>query len=570
MIENKKIETLKDILKEKCEVYKDNIAFLEKDTITREFREIKYSEFKEDVVALGTALIDLGLKDEKIIVFGENSYKWITTYMAVTCGVGIIVPIDKELPQNEIVNLINRSNAKAIVYSSRRTDKIEAIKDEVPNIKCYIEMDKENSDDVSLSYDKLVESGKKSVLSGNNTYMDIKIDKRAFKILLFTSGTTSNAKGVMLCHENVATSIYAANEILPLVPEDRFFSLLPIHHTYELTGSFMYPLTYGASIGICEGLKYIAKDIALVKPTAMMVVPAVLELLNKSIQKGIEEQGKSKLVKMVVNVFKPFGDSGKSLKRKVFKDIYAKVGGRLKYVFCGAAPIDKDLAQKFEDLGLYFLQGFGLTETAPLITGTYKKGRVIGSVGKEIPFTETKILNPNEDGIGEIITKGTHVMLGYYENEEETNRVVKDGWFNTEDLGYMDKEGNFYVSGRTKNVIIASNGKNVYPEEIENIINQIPLVKESLVYAKDEKGQKDIQVAAMVTIDEEYLKEKYGEEGLDKEKIYDIIWKDIKVINSKLVSYKAVKHLEIKDEDFIKTTTLKIKRFEELKKLNNN
>lgn len=565
-----RMNTLKDVLTEKCITFKDNIAYLEKDHEKQIFNEITYGQFRKDIIALGTALLNRNLKGKKIVVIGENSYRWMVSYMAVTCGVGIIVPIDKELPANEIENLIKISQASAIIYSSKKKEEMDKIRKNLTGVELFIEMNKEKSDNDTASYNDLLSYGNEFVDSGDNSYMEIEIKPKDFTVLLFTSGTTASPKGVMICHQNITTSAFAAGDVLPITSDDRFLSVLPIHHTYELTGTYIFCLANGASVAICEGLKYIQKDLTLAKPTAMMVVPLILEKLNRKIQKGIKEKGKEKLVKMVVNVFKPFGDAGKNLKRKLFKDIYAEFGGNLKYIFCGAASIEKGLAQSFEDLGFYFIQGYGLTETAPLITGTFKETRVIGSIGKEIQYTKTKIFEPNEQGIGEIITSGDNVFLGYYENEEETKRAIRDGWFHTGDLGYADKDGNYYMTGRSKNVIVTKNGKNIFPEEIEERINKIDMVLESLVYGEEDKEDKtDVTVTALVTLDQEYITEKYGKSRPTVEEIYKEIWNEIKKINATLVTYKAVKKLVIKEDDFVKTTTMKIKRFAEIDKHKN-
>lgn len=559
------MNTLKDILEISCEKYKKKIAFLEKDNKKQTFNEITYGEFKEDVVSLGTALLKRGLKGEKIVVIGENSYKWFTTYMAVACGVGIIVPMDKELPSNEIANLVNISKAKAIVFSSKKREMVLELKEQMKTVTTFIEMDSKNSDDISISYNELIKEGKKLVKNGDNSYMNITIDKREFRILLFTSGTTSKPKGVMLCHENIAANIAAAYDILTLKPSDRFLSVLPIHHTYELTGTYVFPLWFGCSIAICGGLKYISKDMELAKPTAVMVVPLILEKIDRKIKRSLKEQGKEELINSMVKITNNLKKAHINIKRVLFKPIYNKLGGRLKYLFCGAAPIDRQLAQGFEDLGFCFLQGYGLTETAPLIAGI--RSRKLGSVGRPIKSGETRIFNPDDEGVGEIITKGPNVMLGYFENEEETNKVLIDGWFHTGDLGYFDEDGDLFITGRCKNVIVTKNGKNIFPEELENMLNKIPLVDESIVYGlESEEDKTDITVAAIVTLDKEYLEEVYGKDIPTKDELYKTIWEEIKNINSKLVSYKAIKDLKIKDDEFVKTTTMKIKRYMEIKK----
>lgn len=562
------LDTLKDILNIKCEEHKDRIAFLEKDKKTNQYKEIKYKQLQSDAYSLGTVMLEkLNLKDKKVAVIGENSYKWYITYMAVACGVGIIVPLDKELPQNEIYNLLERSDARCIVYSSRKKELVEALKDKLPEDMVYIEMDKEKSDNISYSYDELIAQGRELIDEGNTNYIDSKVDKDAFKILLFTSGTTARSKGVMLSHRNLVSNIYSARMILSNTKELRYFSVLPMHHTYEFMVTYLNPTSDGASVAICEGLKYISKNIEETKPSVLVVVPLLVENINKKIEKSIKESHKEKLFGTMAKVTTGLSKLGLDVRRIIFKQIQDKFGGKLKYIFCGAAPIDKTLVEKMESYGFIFLQGYGLTETSPLAAATLPGKNKYGTVGKPVAGVEIRIDLSEGETTGEIMIKGPNVMIGYYEDEAETNKVLKKGWFYTGDVGYFDPEGNLVISGRIKNVIVTKNGKKIFPEEIEFIINNIPIVKESMVYGlEDEEDETDVTIVAKVTLDEEYMDETYGATRPTNEEIYKSIWEDIKKINRGLVSYKAVKKLEIKNDDFEKTTTMKIKRFVELKK----
>ncbi|MCX8074257.1 MAG: AMP-binding protein [Clostridia bacterium] len=563
-----RLETLKDILTVRCKMYKDRIAFLEKDIKTREYKEIKYDRVVEDIYAFGTALTEkLNVINKRVAVIGENSYKWFVTYMATVCGAGIIVPLDKELPANEILNLIERSKTEVLVYSSKKKELIESLREKLPSNFIYIEMDKEASDETSYSFDMLVEEGKELIDTGNTRYIDMKVDKDEFRILLFTSGTTAKSKGVMLCHRNLTANIYSCAFLLPDIKDLRFFSVLPMHHTYEFMITYLNSIAGGASIAICEGLKYVVKNMQETKPSVVVAVPILVENINKKLKKAIKETGKEKLVNSLSKVATGLNKFGIDIRRIIFKKIQDNFGGNLKYFFCGAAPIDDKIVKEIESYGFNFVQGYGLTETSPLATATDPQHNAIGTVGKAVEGVEVRIDLNEGDSSGEIMIKGQNVMLGYYENEEETNNVLKKGWFYTGDLGYFDKNGNLIISGRIKNMIVTKNGKKIFPEEIEFLINRIPIISESMVYGYESADDDtDITVAAKVTLDEEYISETYGSIRPSDEEIHKIIWEEIKKINRELVSYKAVKKLEIKKDEFEKTTTLKIKRFAEMQK----
>lgn len=572
MEKEKIMDSLKDIVNIRCDKYGDKTAFLEKVEGDKEFKKISYKMLKEDINALGTILLNkFHLKGEKIAVIGENSSKWYETYMAVACGVGIIVPLDKELPENEIINLLERSDAKCIIYSSRKKDVIESLKSKIDYDLICIEMSKEKSDDTSYSFDELLKEGKKLINKGNTEYIDTKIDREAFNMLVFTSGTTANSKGVMLSHKNICSDIYYCYDIVPMFGKFTCLSVLPIHHTLELTLTYLFMTSVGGTIAICEGLKYIVKDMKEIKPDFMVVVPALIEKMENKIEKTIESKNKTKVVNIVGNIANGLSKIGIDLRRSIFKDVQQGLGGNLKYFFCGGAPLDKEVHKKMERFGFKFLQGYGLTETAPLAAGNRLNDREPGTVGKSVCGDEIRIdLSKNEDensNVGEIIIKGDNVFLGYYNDEEETKKTLKKGWFYTGDLGYFDLKGNLVIAGRNKNVIVTPNGKKIFPEEVEQLINKISLVEESMVYGKSLDGSgKDLIVACMVTLNEEYIEEKYPNSRPTDEELHDMIWNEIKKINKSMVPYKSIKELEVKKDKFVKTTTLKIKRFEEIKK----
>ena len=576
MEELKNLQSLKDIINIRYDLVLDKTAFIEKEAGKEKFENITYREVKNKINGLGTYMLNkLNINGEKIAVIGENSHKWYVTYMAVACGVGIIVPLDKGLPENEILSLIERSDVRAIVYSHRRSEMIQNIREDLPEDMIYIDMQKEKSDNISLSFDEIVAEGIKMIEKGDRSFIYAKIDSNAFSVLLYTSGTSDKSKGVMLSHKNLCANIYSCSCVVPTFGKYTCFSILPMHHTYEFTLDYLFMTAAGGTIGICQGLKYFSKDIKIIKPDFVLCVPAFIERISKTIEKNIKETGKAKMIKVVQKVANGFNKMGIDFRRSVFKKVQEGFGGNLKYLFCGAAPLDPELIDIMESYGFNFLQGYGLTETSPLVSGTSLKFDANGTVGKAVEGVEIRIdLSKNEDensNIGEIIVKGDNVMLGYYNDPKATKEVLKDGWFYTGDLGYFNVAGNLVVTGRKKNVIVTANGKNIYPEEIENLINKLPFVAETMVYGKNkDKKSKDVIVAARITLDREAIEQKYGEDNIPSDyEIYDIVLEEIKRINRMLSTYKNVKELEIKKDEFVKTTTMKVKRKEEIKKTTN-
>lgn len=562
-------KTVKEIFKRSIEKYKNNIYILERPNHDHKakFEEFTYERFGNDAINLGTGLMKyLNLSNERIIIIGENTYYWYVSYFSILCGVGIAVPVDKELPNNEIENVIKRSRAAAVIYSKKKKDAIDKIKDNLPMVKYFIEM---NSDegvqgrDVGIEH--VIAEGKKLTDAGNTEYMDVEIDPEEFKFLIFTSGTTSQAKGVMLCHRNLAENVNAVSKYVKIYERDRFFSVLPLHHTYESSIGALLPFANGSSVAICGGLRYIVPDMQESKPTAMLAVPLLVESLYKKINQSIEKSGKAGLVNSMLHLTNMLKSVGIDIKRKVFKEIYDNLGGNMRIIVSAAAPIDKKIGKWVQDIGIEFLQGYGLTETAPIAALTPECDPRVGSVGLPVNCAQIKIHNPNENGEGEIWIKSQTLMLGYYEDEEATKEVVHDGWFNSGDIGYQDKDGYVYVTGRSKNVIVTQNGKNIYPEEIELLLSKIPEIKECMVYGKEVEGEKELIISVKVIPNMEEIENLHGKD-LSEEEIHKIIWNKIKEVNKSLTSYKAIKNLEIKHDEFAKTTTMKIKRYVELQK----
>ena len=490
-------KTIKEIFIRSREKFSNEIFMLQKFHPKEEFTKITYKEFTDDVIALGTSLVNkYNLKDKRIVIIGENTYHWYVSYMAMLCGTGIAVPVDKELPANEIENVINRSNASAVIYSSKKKDIIKKVEDKLPNVKYFIQMNSdEELQNKEVGLNTIINEGKKAVKNGDETFLKINIDPEEFKILIFTSGTTSNSKGVMLNNRNLAENINAVSTDVYLDTNDRLFSILPLHHTYESSIGFLLPFANGASIAVCQGLKYIVPDLQETKPTAIIAVPLLIESIYKKINKTIEKSKKTGLVNSMIHVTNGLKSIGVDVKRKVFNDIYENLGGNLRIIVSAAAPIDPKVGKWLQNIGICFLQGYGLTETAPIAALTPEYDARVGSAGKAVNCATLKIDNPNEKGEGEVLIKSETLMIGYYEDKEATDAVIEidehgDRWFHSGDVGYLDDDGFLYITGRTKNVIVTQNGKNIYPEEIELMLGEVKEIKECMVYGKEVERRK--------------------------------------------------------------------------------
>ncbi len=554
------IENLKELLNKSVELYGEKPAFL---LNKKNSPSITYSRFKEDVDALGTSLLELGLKNKCVAIIGENRYEWCTAYMAVTGGVGIAVPIDRELHISEIENIISRCEADAIIYSNKLSSEIQKLSLTATSVKYFVNMDAEKDNDFYISFNELVNRGRELIAAGNKDFVEAELDNNSTAVLLFTSGTTGLAKGVMLSHKNICSNIVSVRSTVMVSPEDTSLSILPIHHTYECTIGFLAFIYSGASIAFNEGLKYIAKNLKEVRPTILVVVPLILENLYKKIwaQAAKQKFGKLKLhlaifiTAVLNNIFHL------DIRKKVFKQIHDNVGGKLRLVLTGAAAIDPTVSKGFRKMGIKVLQGYGLTECAPLVAGNRDEEYKDSSVGKPLPGVEVKINNPDENGIGEILVKGQNVMQGYFKDEAETRRNIIDGWFHTGDLGTIDKSGYVYITGRSKNIIITNNGKNVYPEELEASINKNPCVQESLVAGEVDQATGETHIHAHILPNLEYIKEKFKGLSLSKDELMNLFSEIVKNINKDLPLYRRIRKFTLRESDFVKTTTKKIKRF---------
>ena len=561
-----KFTDLKDVLLKTGAVYGDRPAYIFKTEEKGKFRTITHKEFRENINALGTTLIQMGLKDKRIALISENRYEWELSYLAVAAGVGVIVPLDKALPDNELESLILRSQVEAIIYSSKYDVIMKTLREKKnTNLKYFISMDLEENTQGIYAEKALVEKGKKLLTDGNKTYIDAKIDSEKMGIMLFTSGTTAMSKAVMLSHKNLVTNVMDIIQRFDLTDEDRFLSFLPLHHVFECTVGFLYPISIGGSIAFCEGVKHMAENIKEFEITAMISVPAVFDIIYRKVMKTIEKKGKLANLEKGKKVSQFLLKMKIDLRKQLFKEVHESLGPKLKLVVTGGAALDPETEKGFNDLGFDVEQGYGLTETAPVIAAETPKCRRLGSIGKKFPSVEVKIDDPDEEGIGELMAKGPSIMLGYYENEEATKSALEsDGWFHTGDLARIDKDGFIYISGRKKSVIVLNNGKNVFPEEIETLLNKVEGIKETFVFEKKEDDG-DVKVCVEIVYDKELIKELYNIEG--EENIKEFLWDKVKEVNKLMPKYKYVREMVITEEPLIKTTTLKIKRHEELKKV---
>ena len=563
----KSFKNLKEMINNTKEQYGEVSAFKFKNPETKEMYTMSYNDYIDDVNALGTALIDLGLKGKKIGVIGENRYEWEESYLSVTCGTGIVVPLDKALTENELLSLIERSEIEAIFYTSKYTEVMErAQKEKIGKIKFFISMDLEEKIGDIYSHKELIKKGKELLAKGNREFLDAEIDNDAMAVMLFTSGTTSQSKAVMLSHTNLTSNIYDIGSIFDFNQNDTLLSFLPLHHCFECTVGFLFPVSKGATIAFCEGIRHIAENLKEFQATVMIAVPVLFENMYKKVWQGIDKKGKTKTVKFALKLSNFLRFFNIDLRKKLFKDIHANFGGKLRLLVAGGAAFDTEAEKGFTDLGVDTFQGYGLSETSPVVAAENPTYHKLGSIGKTFPSFESKIVDPDEYGIGELAVKGPSVMLGYYGNEEATKECLIDGWFHTGDLAYIDKDGFIFITGRKKSVIVLKNGKNVFPEETETLINKIPGVKESFVFGKpDENDENDLKMCVEVVFDRDIMKSEYGLEK--NEDIKAKLWEKIKEINKTMPKYKYVKELIITEEELIKTTTLKIKRHEEIKKV---
>ena len=542
-----------------------------------EYKAVNYGLLQHDVNALGTKLVNMGLKGSRIAVMGQGCYEWIASYLSVINGTGVVVPIDKELTGAEIGNLMKAGGCDTIFATRNECKKLRGI----PEVRRLIVMDfygdrtdpsvepeptelVEADPGVEVySWRKLLLEGERLLEQGERGFMEAEIDPDEMAVILFTSGTTGNPKGVMLSHRNITSNIMDVCRICQVYESDKTLSILPIHHTYECTLGMLLVIYRGASTAFSEGMKYITQNMKEAQNTFIIVVPRVLEMVYSSILKGVEKQGKQKAFAALLKVNKGLRRAGINVSRTLFGTVLNALGGKLRVVITGAAALNPDILRAFEEFGITVLQGYGMTECTPLIAGTpgsAPKERYLkaGSVGTVVDSGEVKIVDQDEYGIGEILFKGPNVMLGYYDMPEETARVIEpDGFMHTGDLGYADKDGWLYLTGRKKNVIVTKTGENVYPEEIEDIISGYAAIDECMVFPYHDNGEETvaIQILPVKEVVETRLGHEASEEDMDKY-FTDLV----KEFNQRLAPYKRIKHVFVRKQDFVRTTTRKIRR----------
>ncbi len=558
--EHLEISDLKDMLNKTGKKYGEKIAYKIKNEEGK-YRTITHNEVREMVDSLGTALINLGLKGKRIAIIGENRYEWEIVYLAIVCGTGIVVPLDKSLPENELKELVERSEIEAIFYSKKYEETIEKIKYSQKNkLKHMISMDLKKHCKGIYSQEELIEEGKELIEKGNTEFLDAKINAEEMSIMLFTSGTTSKSKVVALSHKNICSNLMDIGSILDVTSDDVLLSILPIHHVFECTVGFLFSLYKGAQTVFCDGLRHVVENLKEYQVTVMACVPAIYERIFMIIRKQLEKQGKVEEIIQKENMYK---NQSMEVRKEVFKEIHDLIGGKVKLFISGAASLDANIEEKYRLLGINIVQGYGLTETSPVVAIGTNKHYKTGSIGKAVPSVEAKLVDVNDEGIGELIVKGPNVMLGYFNNQKATKEVIKDGWFYTGDLAKIDEEGYIYICGRKKSVIVLKNGKNIFPEEMENLVNKIEGVKESFIFGKQQSEDKnDIKINVKIVFDKEIVKNAYKVET--DEEIQNVLSRKIKEINQTMPKYKAIRGIILTEEPLIKTTTNKIKRQENL------
>ena len=552
------ISNFRELVK-KYEGYGENIAFKYKRN--GKVEEVTYSKYVGDIKKVAEKVISSDVK--RVAVIGNNRYEWCITYLGVTTAGRIIVPLDKALTDKEIEKLLKRSGVDAIVYEEKYQNAVDEAISQGCNIKYKICMDNIEKDGV-LKFENMLKDGEDVIKAGKAKYDEIKLNENEMYIMLFTSGTTNEPKAVMLSQENICKNVSNYQYNFMIHETDTLLSFLPIHHTFECSITFLYGTFCGATIAFCEGLRYIADNLKEFKVSVFVAVPLVLETMAKKIQKAIADSGKKGLIDKMTKLSHGLLKCKIDVRKKLFKPVLKQFDEYLRVVLYGAAPMDKVTIEWYNDLGIELIQGYGLTESSPVLTAESSDKKRAGSIGIPLKNVEIKIDNPDKNGIGEILGKGPNIMLGYYENEEATKKTLDNGWHHTGDYGYIDNDGFIYITGRKSDIIVLKNGKNIYPQELEFLINKLPYVEENMVYARN-KSKTDTVLCAKIVYNKDNIKDHFGEKT---EKEYEkLVWEDIKNINKELPTFKHIKEIILTDKPLEKTTTQKVKRFVELKKL---
>ena len=559
LYEVRKITDLRDMLTQSVMLYQDMTAFMIKKKRGMPYENVSFKQFGEDVESMGTALSNLLGLGSRVAILSESRYEWYVSYLSVTNGTGVIVPLDKELPPQEIAGLLNRSQADCLIYSVSKQGLIDSIQSEISSVKHFICMDAPTQADV-LDFHTLLSEGRKLVTDGNRLFIDAPLDPEEMTVLLFTSGTTDRSKAVMLSQRNITANLEGMCAMTYIGPEDVFLSVLPLHHTYECTCGFLCQIYRGSTIAQCEGLRYIVPNMQESKATVILVVPLMLEMFHRAIMKKAKADTKaSRKFTFGIALSGFLRKIGIDHRRKIFKAVHDNFGGRLRLIISGGASVDPQVMRDMQNMGIHCIQGYGLTECSPILALNRDVDYNNLSAGLAMPGVEIKIIGKDENGIGEILGKGPSIMIGYYENSEATRLSIdEEGFYHTGDLGYLDKDGFVIITGRKKNVIISKNGKNIFPEEIEAILSHSPYVNESIVSGEFD-GKDDVVVTATIFPNMDAVEQCLGPDP-EIESIQSLLYEEVHKVNEQLVSYKHVRKVVIRDTEFEKTTSKKIRR----------
>lgn len=556
-----KIKNLRDVIKTRVREFPGNPVFLHKPVKGQGYVPVSTEQYDHDIDSLGTAFMHKVPKGSRIAILAETRYEWYVTYLATTNGTGCVVPIDKELKTDEIVNCLSRAHADILVFSSSKLSSVNEFYGKVDSLKYYVSMD-DTDDDRFINYSALKAEGEKMLSEGDKIFTEATIDPEEMTILLFTSGTTAKSKAVMLCQRNICKNLMSMFSMLYIDRNDMFFSVLPLHHTYECTCGFLGQVYRGTTIAICSGLRYITNEIQEAKPTCILMVPVMLEMFYKKIMKNINsDPKKAKKFKTGLKLSKILLKFHIDVRKKLFAQIHEVFGGNMRLIILGGAPVKPEALEFFQDMGFLCVQGYGLTECAPILALNRDCDFENEAAGLPLPGVDVQILNPDSDGIGEFIAKGDNVFMGYYEDPEATAEALdSNGYYHTGDLGYIDKNGFCIITGRKKNVIIAANGKNVFPEEIEYLLSLDERVAESVVSGEHNEAKDDIIIIATIFPDMEIVEQELGPNPSD-EQIQKLLEDVVDNVNDKLVNYKKIKKVVLRKEEFEKNTSRKIKRY---------
>ena len=559
-------KSIKEIISASADMYKNDVAFRVKTKQGKEpeYKDYTYADFIENVNACGTALYESGFKGGRIAIIGRNQYHWVVAHMACLFGGIVSVPIDKELPLGEMEDSLVRAEVDAVVFDVKNKEQIEQIKaNGRTKIREFIQMN--DSSEEYRTVEDLIATGRELAASGKREFIDFTPSPDSMAILLFTSGTTSKSKAVMLSNKGIACNVEDLLEFEVFDEHSTNIAFLPFHHILGSTG-LLFAIADGMRTVFSDGIRYIKQNLTEYGVTFFLGVPALIDKMYETVVRGIEKQGKTKTVENAKKLARFLLFFHIDIRRKLFKEIIAQMGGQLKYIISGGAPLSPEVAQGFTDLGIEIYQGYGLTETSPVLAAENKGHIRAGSIGRPLPSVQVEFKDKDEDGMGELCAKAPNVMIGYYKNQELTDEVIVDGWFHTGDLGYMDKDGYIFLTGRKKDMIVLKNGKKAFPEEIEILLNKIPGVLDSFVFGEPIDGDwTDLRIAVQIQYSKNEIAELYKAETEDE--IRDVIWEKIKDVNQTIPHYKRVTDLYLTEEPFIKTTSLKIKRKEQIKKV---